>query len=264
MLYFSFLLKFHALSHIFSVQFGKSLTSKIGFEAFLSGGLWCVASGWINRLTHNNKCYIIYPSMKLSIGKRKTIALLRSVGKPLRTSQILAAGVHERDLYALRDAGTVERISRGVYRLTDLPAFTEPDIMTVASRIPKGVICLVSALHFHGLSTEIPRKVSVAIPRGTGQPKLDWPPIVVYRFSKSMFEAGIENCTIQGIPFRVYGAAKTVADCFRFRNKLGPAVAIESLREGLAKRMFTPAELMRYAEICRVGRIVRPFLDAMQ
>lgn len=202
--------------------------------------------------------------MKLSVGKQRAVDLLRNAGKPLRTSQILAAGVHQRDLYALRTAGAIERVSRGVYHLAELPALAEPDIMTVASRIPKGVICLVSALSFHGLTNEIPRRVSVAILRGTAQPKLDWPPIIVYRFSKAMFGAGIEGRTIQGIPFRVYGAAKSVADCFRFRNRLGSEVAIESLREGLSKRLFTPAELMRYAEICRVGRIVRPFLDAMQ
>jgi predicted transcriptional regulator of viral defense system len=202
--------------------------------------------------------------MTSSSSQQRAIEKLRQAGGPLRTSQILAAGVHRRNLYALRDAGIVVRVSRGVYQLAELPPLSEPDIITVASRVPNGVICLVSALHFYGLTTEIPRHVSVALPRGATRPKLDWPPLLVYRFSKTMFEPGIETRKIEGVPVRIYVPAKTVADCFRFRNRLGLDVAIEALRAGLAERLFTLGEIMHYAEICRVGKIVRPFLDAMQ
>jgi predicted transcriptional regulator of viral defense system len=182
----------------------------------------------------------------------------------LRTSQILLAGIHRRDLYALRDAGILEAFSRGLYRLTELPPLAEPDLVTVAARVPKAVVCLISALHFHGLTTEIPRNVSIALPRGTARPRLAWPPLRVYYFSRAMFDLGIETHPHDGLGIRVYVAAKTVADCFKFRNRIGMDVPIEALRSGLSERKFTPAEVMRFAKICRVDRIVRPILEAMQ
>ena len=185
-------------------------------------------------------------------------------GGVLRTAQALRAGVHPRDLYDLRDAGVLECISRGVYRLADLPPLAEPDLATVAMRIPKAVIALVSALHFHGLTTEIPHEVSVALPPGTARPRLDWPPLRVVWLSGTMFSSGIETHERDGVRLRVYGAAKTVADCFKFRNRLGIEVAVEALRTGLEQRRFTPAEVLRAARTCRVGRIVRPYLEALQ
>jgi predicted transcriptional regulator of viral defense system len=188
----------------------------------------------------------------------------RRAGGVLRTAPALRAGVHSRDLYALRDAGVLEQVSRGVYRLADLPPFGEPDLVTVALRVPKAVIALVSALHFHGLTTEIPHEVSVALPKGTSRPRLDWPPLRVYWLSGAMFTSGIETHERDGVRLRVYGAAKTVADCFKFRNRLGIEVAVEALRTGIEERKITPAELLRAARTCRVGRIVRPYLEALQ
>ena len=164
----------------------------------------------------------------------------------------------------MRDAGALERLSRGVYRLADLPPLAEPDLVTVAARIPKAVIALVSALHFHGLSAEIPHEVYIALPPGTAHPKLDWPPLRVVRVSGAMFTAGIEIHERDGIRLRVYAAAKTVADCFKFRNRFGTSVAVEALRSGLQDRAFTQAELLRAARICRMDRIVRPYLEALQ
>lgn len=190
--------------------------------------------------------------------------LFRQAGGILRTSQALRAGVHPRDLYAMRDAGALDRLSRGVYRLADLPPLAEPDLVTVAARIPKAVIALVSALHFHGLTAKIPHAVDIALPRGTARPKLDWPPLRVVRLSGEMFTAGIETHERDGIPLRVYSAAKTVADCFKFRSRLGIDVAVEALRSGLEDRAFTQAEVLRAAKTCRMHRIVRPYLEAMQ
>ena len=187
----------------------------------------------------------------------------RRAGGMLRTAQVLRFGIHPRDLYALRDAGVLEPVSRGVYRLADLPPLAEPDLVTVAARVPKAVIALVSALHFHGLTTEIPHEVSIALPRGTATPRLDWPPLRVYRLSGAMFTAGIETHERDGVPLRVYGAAKTVADCFKFRNRLVIDVAVEALRSGLEERRFTPAEVLTVARICRVDRVVRPYLEAL-
>ncbi len=184
-------------------------------------------------------------------------------GGILRTAEALRAGVHPRDLYALRDAGILERVSRGVYRLADLPPPAEPDLFTVAARIPKAVIALISALHYHGLTTEIPHEVSIALPQGTSRPRLDWPPLRVYRFSGAMFTSGIEAHDRDGLRLRVYDPAKTVVDCFRFRNRLGIDVALEALRTGLAARKLTPAAVLRAARLCRVEAIVRPYLEAM-
>jgi predicted transcriptional regulator of viral defense system len=190
--------------------------------------------------------------------------VFRRAGGILRTAEALRAGVHPRDLYALRDAGVIERISRGVYRLTDLPPLAEPDLFTVAARVPKAVIALVSALHYHGLTTEIPHEVSIALPQGTSRPRLDWPPLRVTWFSGAMFTSGIETHERDGIRLRVYDPAKTVADCFRFRHRLGVDVALGALRTGLAERKLTPATVLRAARLCRVERVVRPYLEAMR
>jgi len=182
----------------------------------------------------------------------------------LRTAQVLRAGIHPRDLYALRDAGVLEVVSRGVYRLADMPPLAEPDFVTVATRIPKAVIAVVSALHFHGLTSEIPHEVSIALPKGTARPRLEWPPLRVYWFSGVMYSSGIEIHERDGVELHVYGAAKAVADCFRLRNRLGIEVAVDALRTGLADRLFTPAELLAEAKTCRVATIVRPYLEALQ
>ena len=202
--------------------------------------------------------------MKKDPREAKIRAAFHRAGGVLRTTQALRADVHPRDLYALRDAGVLEQVSRGVYRLSDLPPFAEPDLVTVSLRVPKAVIALVSALHFHGLTTEIPHEVSIALPQGTSRPKLDWPPLRVYRFSGAMFTSGIETHERDGIRLRVYGAAKTVADCFKFRNRLGIEVAVAALRAGIEERKITPAEMLRAARTCRVDRIVRPYLEALQ
>ena len=190
--------------------------------------------------------------------------VFRRAGGVLRTYEALGEGVHPRDLYALRDAGVLEELSRGVYRLAELPAPANPDLITVAARVPKAVIAVISALHFHGLTAEIPHAVSIALPRGTARPRLDWPPLRVYWLSGPALTSGIETHEEDGVRLRVYGAAKTVADCFKFRNRIGIDVAVEALRTGLEERRFTPAEVLRAAKTCRVDRIVRPYLEALQ
>jgi len=189
--------------------------------------------------------------------------VFRRAGGILRTSQALRAGIHPRDLYGLRDTGGLEAVSRGVYRLADLPALIEPDLAAVAARIPKAVIAVVSALHFHGLTTEIPHAVSIALPKGTSRPRLEWPPLRVYWFSGSMYSEGIETHERDGVQLKVYSAARTVADCFRLRNRLGIEVAIEALRTGIEERKFTPAEILRVARKCRIAGVLSPYLEAM-
>lgn len=188
----------------------------------------------------------------------------RKAGGVLRTAQALRAGIHPRDLYAFRDSGVLEVVSRGVYRLADLPPLAEPDLAAVAARVPTAVIAVVSALHFHGLTTEIPHAVSIALPKGTSRPRLDWPPLRVYWFSGQRYTEGIEEHARDGVTLKVYGAARTVADCFRLRRRLGIEVAIEALRTGLEERTFTPAEILEVAQRLRVAGVVLPYLEALQ
>jgi predicted transcriptional regulator of viral defense system len=196
--------------------------------------------------------------------RRKVIEAFRRAGGMLRTGQALRVGVHQRDLYALRDAGDLESLSRGVYRLAELPPLADPDLVTVATRVPRAVIALISALHLHGLTTQIPHHVNIALPRGMARPRLDWPPLRIYRMSGAMFTSGIETHQRDGVPIRVYGAAKTVADCFKFRSRIGVDVALEALRTGLAEHKFTPAQIVRAARLCRVDAVIRPYLEAVQ
>lgn len=172
-------------------------------------------------------------------------------------------GIHPRTLYLLRDGGELEQLSRGVYRLTELPPPGEPDLMAVAARIPKAIVCLISALHIHGLTTEIPHEVSIALPPGSKRPEVDYPPIRVFWFSGGSYTTGVEVRDMDGVPVKIYNTAKTLADCFKFRNKVGIDVAVEALRTGLEEQRVRPAEIIEYARVCRVERVIMPYLEAM-
>lgn len=194
----------------------------------------------------------------------KAEAVFKKHGGMLRTSRALALGIHPRVLYGLREAGRLQQVSRGLYRLASMPEFGNPDLAAVASRIPKGVICLISALAFHGITTQIPHKVDVAVPRGTKQSRLKFPPIRLFRFSAPMHKAGIETQRVDGVEVRVYNVAKTVADCFRFRNRIGIDVAVEALRLLHARKKSSVRELLEYARLCRVERVMMPYIEALQ
>ncbi len=194
----------------------------------------------------------------------KAIQIFRAHEGVLRTGEALELGVHPRDLYWLRDEGLIEALSRGVYRLTELPPLSDPDLVTVALRVPRAVICLISALAHHELTEQVPHEVQIALPRDTKTPVLDYPPIRVFRFSEATLHAGVEEVTLDGVPVRVFGPAKSVADCFRFRNKLGVDVAVDALGRWLAQPGSKPAELLRYARTCGVERVITPYLEALQ
>jgi predicted transcriptional regulator of viral defense system len=184
-------------------------------------------------------------------------------GGTLRTREALAAGVHPRTLYGMRSTGELERLSRGLYRLASLPPLSDPDLATVSKIVPQGVICLISALAYHELTTQIPHEVHLALPRTARHPTLKYPPLRVFRFSRQAFEAGIETHTIDGAPVRIYSAEKSLADCFKFRNKIGLDVAIEALRTYRGRRHHRLHEVLQYARLCRVENVVRPFLEAI-
>ena len=183
-------------------------------------------------------------------------------GGILRTGEALDQGIHRRTLYAMRDAGMLERLDRGLYRLADLPPLSDPDLVTVARKIPKGVICLISALHFHNITTQIPHAVSIAVKRGAEPPRLNFPPIQIYWFSGEAFTAGVEQHSIENTTVRVYGVEKTLADCFKYRNKIGMDTVREALDLYREHQKPSRKKLIEFARICRVEKIMRPYLES--
>ena len=192
----------------------------------------------------------------------RAIQTIREMGGMIRTADALRAGIHPRTLYQLRDEGVLEQLSRGVYRLSEQETVAEPDLIIIATRLPQAIICLISALAFHEITTQVPHSISIALPRGAETPRLHYPPLTVHRFSEAALKAGIEEHQIDGISIKVYSPEKTLADCFKFRNKLGMDVVLEALKLYKSRKTFKLGELLKYARICRVENIMRPYLEA--
>ena len=193
----------------------------------------------------------------------RAVDVFRKHGGILRTSQVLQAGIHPSTLYAMRDDGTLETVSRGVFRLAGSEPMGNPDLVTVATRVQGGVICLISALAFHEITTQIPHKVHVALQRGSERSRLDYPPIKLYWFSDKSYSAGVETHELDGVSVRIYSPEKTLADCFKFRNKIGLDTVMEAVRFYRERRNVKVDALMRYAAICRVEKVMRPYLEAI-
>jgi predicted transcriptional regulator of viral defense system len=187
----------------------------------------------------------------------------RATGGILRTRDALQAGIHRRTLYQLRDSGRIEQLSRGLFRLADAPALDYPDLVTVALKIPEGVLCLVSALAWHGLTTQIPHEISVAIPRGAEAPRLGYPPIRHFWFSGLAYSEGIVQHRVDGVILRVYSREKTLADCFKHRNRIGIDTVLEALKTYRERGPVHIEDLLRHADICRVRRVMTPYLEAV-
>jgi predicted transcriptional regulator of viral defense system len=194
--------------------------------------------------------------------KEPPIAIFRKHGGQLRMSEAIAHGITRYMLYSLRDKGIIEKVSRGYYRLAELPPISNPDLVTVSLRFPNAVICLISALSYHNITTQIPHVVSVAVPRDSRIPLLDYPPVQAHRFSNDAYNSGIENHSIDDVPVKIYTPEKTLADCFKFRNKIGMDVVIEALKLYRSKQQFNLEKLLTYAKVCRVKNIMAPYLEA--
>jgi predicted transcriptional regulator of viral defense system len=194
----------------------------------------------------------------------REVALLRKHGGGLRMAEVLRLGIHRRTLYAMRDAGVVEAVSRGVYRLASLDPLAHPDLVTVAKRVQRGVICLISALAYHDLTTQVPHVIDVALERGARRPRLDHPPTHFVWFSGPAFHEGIETHDLDGVPVRIYDPEKALVDCFRYRNQLGMDVVVEALRRWRERRRRKLDALLRYARMRHVERAMRPYLEATQ
>ena len=194
--------------------------------------------------------------------KKNPIEIFRKHGGQLRMSEAIRMGISRYMLYSLRDKGVIEQISRGIYRLAELPELSNPDLVTVSLRFPKAVICLISALSFHDITTQIPHVISVAIQRGARIPVLNYPPVQACRFSVKSYIAGIEEHIIDGVPVRIYNPEKTLVDCFKFRNKIGMDIVLEALKLYRTRMKFDLKKILRYAKICRVEKVIRPYLEA--
>jgi predicted transcriptional regulator of viral defense system len=194
--------------------------------------------------------------------EKSPLEIFRQHGGYLRMSEALSQGISRYMLYSLRDRGLIEQVSRGVYRLAELPPLGNPDLVTVALRSPNAVISLVSALAYHGLTTQIPHEVTLAVPRNSRVLSLDFPPIRAHKFSEAAFQAGIEEHQMDGVPVRIYNPEKTLADCFKFRNKIGMDIFLEALKLYKSSKQSNLNEVLKYARICRVEKAIRPYLEA--
>jgi len=181
----------------------------------------------------------------------------------MRMSQALQAGIHRDTLRVMVEQGDVEKLSRGLYQLADAEPLSHPDLAIVAKRAPEGVICLISALAFHELTTQIPHEVYLAIARNGEPPRIDYPAVRSFRFSGRAFTEGIETHGFGPVTLRVYSRAKTLTDCFKFRNKIGLDTCLEALRNYRQQRGFNSDEVLKYAAICRVTNVMRPYLESV-
>ena len=179
-----------------------------------------------------------------------------------RTRDLEAAGLSRVAVRRLAEAGKLERVSRGLYVLPKRGRATS-SLVIAARRVPNGVVCLLSALQLHGLTTQLPREVWIAIGTRDRRPKTDGVRLRVVHFSPASLRAGVQARKVDGGTVRVFSPAKTIADCFKYRNKIGLDVATEALREGLRRRVCTVDELWRYAKVNRVATVMRPYLEAL-
>ena len=184
-------------------------------------------------------------------------------GGILSTSQALRLGIHPRTLYALRDEAKLERMERGLYRLAHSKSLGNPDLVTVALKVPKGVVCLISALAFHRMTTQIPHAVYLAIPANDQAPALQYPPLRLFWYSKAVYENGIVREKQDGTYIRIYSPEKTLADCFKYRNKIGIDVCMEALNLYRRRGRMKMDLIERYAKLCRVERVMRPYLESI-
>jgi len=192
----------------------------------------------------------------------KIINLARKSGI-IRPRDLNEYGIPREYLRRLCDKGVLERQARGIYTLRDAELTEHHTLMQVCKLLPKGVVCLLSALRFHGLTTQAPFQIWMAIDRKARLPKAEGVPLRLVRFSGDALTDGIEHHRIEGVEVRVYCPAKTVADCFKYRNKIGLDVALEALRECRRERRCTTDDLWRFAKICRVANVMRPYLEAL-
>ena len=197
--------------------------------------------------------------------KKPEKEIMRMVQKTgmVRAREVRQAGFHPEYLRRLCEKGFLVRSGRGLY-VSANPDVTElHDFAQAAKRVPHGVICLLSALAYHNIGTQNPYQIWIAVDRRARKPKVDFPPLRIFRFSGQALDMGVEEATVEGVKVRIYNPAKTVADCFKYRNKIGLDVALEALRESLRERKCNSDDLWHFAKVCRVANIMRPYMEAI-
>jgi predicted transcriptional regulator of viral defense system len=202
------------------------------------------------------------PATKRSKPDQQIIRLARSRGI-LRSRDLAPLGIPRRHLTQLTDQGVLLRSGRGVYLLASAETSENHSLAEACKRVSGGIVCLLSALRFHGLTTQNPWEVWMAVTPASRKPKVDHPPLRVVRFSGKAFTDGVEHHRIEGVNVRIYSAAKTVADCFKYRNKIGVDVAVEALRDGWQKRKITAEQISHFAQVCRVTNVMQPYLESL-
>lgn len=197
------------------------------------------------------------------LSTRDRLLRIAGTGGLVNARDVAAQGIHTQMLSRMVEQGALERVSRGLYRLAGRPISEHHGLALAASVAPHGIVCLLSALSFHGLGTQLPAEVWLALDRRSRTPALSYPRLRIVRFTGAALTAGAEIHKIEGRPVRVYDVAKTLADCFKYRNKIGLDVVLEALSDAWRKRRFRMQALERYGDICRVRRIMQPYLEAL-
>lgn len=181
----------------------------------------------------------------------------------LRASEAIRLGVPEHIVYEMVQKGELARETRGVYRLADSDPLGNPDLVQVSLLVPKAVICLISALYFYELTTQIPHSVYVALPQNTPRPRLNYPPLEVFWVTNSLHSVGVDVHVLDGVKVKIYNREKTVADCFKFRNRVGEDVALEALKDYIRQPKMDVHKLLEYAKANRVEKLMMPYMKSL-
>lgn len=192
----------------------------------------------------------------------KVLQLVKTSGM-VRPRDLRDHGISRETLRRLRERGLLVQSGRGIYLPADAPLTEHHSLAAATQRVPQGVICLLSALRFHDLTTQEPHEVWMALPLRSHQPVVDYPPLCTVRMNDASHRAGIETYLIEKVPVRIFSVAKTIADCFKYRSRVGLDVALEALHGGWRERRFTVDELWNYARLCRVANVIRPYIETV-
>jgi predicted transcriptional regulator of viral defense system len=204
--------------------------------------------------------YLQYGQENMS--REKQVLELAGMKGIIRAEDVEAAGISRNYLYRLHQEKQLDKVASGLYVLPETPVTEHAALTWIAKRVPHAIISLLSALNYYGLTTQIPNEVWITVPRSSWKPDIDYPPLNLTYVSGAAYSFGIQKHVINGVPVKIYSPAKTVADCFKFRRKIGLDVAIEALREVWHSRKATMDELTDAAEINRVSKVMRPYLEA--
>jgi predicted transcriptional regulator of viral defense system len=199
----------------------------------------------------------------MALSKTELVARMVRRSGVFRSRDLNGGGIPRQYLRQAKEQGLVKQVGRGLYTAPETPATEHHSLAEGTKRVPNGIICLLSALRFHGLTTQSPHEVWMAISRKARRPRQNHPPLRIVRFSGAALEYGVLAKKVEGVAIRVYSPAKTVADCFKYRNKIGLDVALEALRDCYRQRKATMDELYEAAKVCRVARVLQPYLESI-